>query len=146
MKLNQHIVDWKLSAESFWDFNIRVAGGVTVETFSYYGGGQIGIGGELGELSNGYSSPGNPLFFLHHANMDRLWDQWQRQDWPTRRSDISGPENQLAHPFNFFGDLPCKNITLEYEMDLLNLMPDQRYIKIRDIMDTKCGELCYTYE
>ena len=24
-------------------------------------------------------SPVDPIFFLHHANMDRLWDVWERK-------------------------------------------------------------------
>jgi len=24
------------------------------------------------------ASPSDPLFFLHHANIDRLWDRWQQ--------------------------------------------------------------------
>jgi len=32
------------------------------------------VGGTMG----GASSPADPLFFLHHANIDRIWSQWER--------------------------------------------------------------------
>ncbi len=34
----------------------------------------LAVGGTMG----GASSPADPLFFLHHANVDRLWADWQR--------------------------------------------------------------------
>jgi tyrosinase len=33
------------------------------------------IGGHMG----GAFSPNDPIFWLHHANVDRLWDLWQRR-------------------------------------------------------------------
>ncbi|KAG8732279.1 hypothetical protein FRC11_014696, partial [Ceratobasidium sp. 423] len=32
-----------------------------------------------GDLSNPSYSPNDPLFFLHHANLDRIWAKWQDQ-------------------------------------------------------------------
>lgn len=32
------------------------------------------VGGNMSTAA----SPSDPLFFLHHANIDRLWDQWQQ--------------------------------------------------------------------
>ncbi len=34
------------------------------------------VGGPGGSMS-GPTSPNDPVFFLHHANLDRLWAQWQ---------------------------------------------------------------------
>lgn len=62
--------------------------------------------------------------------MVRLWNQEQLQDLLARRRDASGPDTQFAHRFNFFDDIPDKNATIEYDMDFLNLIPDQRYVKI----------------
>jgi tyrosinase len=35
-------------------------------------------------------SPADPLFFLHHTNLDRLWWNWQLQN-STRLTEIGGP-------------------------------------------------------
>ena len=38
-----------------------------------HGGVHNAVGGDMA----GSASPSDPLFFLHHANMDRLWSVWQ---------------------------------------------------------------------
>jgi hypothetical protein len=43
-----------------------------------HGGGHFGVGGMVGEMSDMYSSPGDPLSWLHHGMLDNLWNQWQR--------------------------------------------------------------------
>ncbi|CCT73062.1 related to monophenol monooxygenase [Fusarium fujikuroi IMI 58289] len=143
-KLNQTVVDGTLEAKDFFEFDQRVQGGVSSESQGYHGGGHLAIGGSLGEMGDMYSSPGDPIFWLHHTNVDRLWDIWQRLDWPARKSDISGPDTQYAYPYDFFGDKAYKNITLAYVMDFGNLLPDRRYVTVEEAMDTR--RLCYTYE
>jgi tyrosinase len=32
-----------------------------------------------------WASPGDPIFFLHHAQLDRVWSIWQNLD-PNRRT------------------------------------------------------------
>jgi len=39
------------------------------------GGAYNGVGGFM----QAFMSPTDPIFFLHHANMDRLWDVWTRK-------------------------------------------------------------------
>ncbi|QNP63355.1 tyrosinase family protein [Streptomyces genisteinicus] len=49
------------------------------------------IGGNM-ELT---SSPNDPVFWLHHANIDRLWAQWQREHpTETYRPQSGGPPGQ----------------------------------------------------
>jgi tyrosinase len=47
------------------------------------------IGGQMGGLT---SSPTDPIFYVHHANIDRLWDAWVRSGG--RRGPIT------ANPYN----------------------------------------------
>jgi hypothetical protein len=47
----------------------------------------IAIGGTM----NSSSSPADPIFFLHHANLDRIWAEWQQKNPrsnPTNRNEI----------------------------------------------------------
>ena len=50
-------------------------------------------------MLNPVSSPGDPLFFLHHTWLDRLWAKWQEEDPETRHAEIGG--NNRAN--GFFG-------------------------------------------
>ncbi len=36
-------------------------------------------------------SPGDPVFWLHHTYLDKLWWQWQSLNLSSRLTDISGP-------------------------------------------------------
>lgn len=52
------------------DYNpICVLGGCQM-----HGLGHIYVGGEM---AAGAGSPNDPIFFMHHANIDRLWAMWQ---------------------------------------------------------------------
>ncbi|KAL4866978.1 hypothetical protein BDV12DRAFT_198707 [Aspergillus spectabilis] len=44
-----------------------------------------------GVMFNPIESNGDPIFYLHHAYLDRLWWQWQQADPGRRLSDIGGP-------------------------------------------------------
>ena len=39
-----------------------------------HGRGHLYVGGEL---ASGAGTPNDPVFFLHHANVDRIWGEWQ---------------------------------------------------------------------
>ena len=67
-------------------------------------------------------SPVDPLFFLHHANIDRIWDVWTRKQqgygYPTLPDDnpsyINGKGDLAkwrAEPFLFFHDADGKPVT-----------------------------------
>lgn len=95
------------------------------------------------QMSNTYSSPGDPLFYLHHGGLDRLWWTWQQADWPARNFTVGGPDTQWAYPYNYFGDIPYENITLATPLHFGALADD---ITVGDVMDTEGGLLCYRYK
>ena len=54
------------------------------------------------KMQNGVSSPGDPLFYLHHTWLDKIWADWQAKDKVKRVKDISGtniaPDNMIGFP------------------------------------------------
>ncbi len=56
--------------ERFRGFQLRLE--------SLHGWVHVAVGGESGEMSTA-RSPQDPLFWLHHANVDRLWARWQER-------------------------------------------------------------------
>jgi tyrosinase len=60
--------------------------------------------GPFGNMTNNLS-PIDPIFFLHHANMDRLWDVWTRKQLALGLSAKPSDADQTTYfgePFLFF--------------------------------------------
>ncbi len=60
--------------------------------------------GPYGNMTNNLS-PVDPVFFLHHANMDRLWDVWTRKQMALRLPfgpDEKDRDRFMNDPFRFF--------------------------------------------
>ena len=69
-----------------------------------------GQGHELigGEMNGGSPSPNDPMFFLHHAQVDRLWAAWQEANLASgdsarqvRFGNPGYPDEWLGPIFNF---------------------------------------------
>ncbi|KAL2109103.1 hypothetical protein VUR80DRAFT_2967 [Thermomyces stellatus] len=143
-KLTAEMTDWVLEAETFTEFDHRFQGvGIDVDGMTIHAGGHLSVGGDIGDVGNMYSSPSDPLFYLHHANLDRLWDQWQRVDFEARKADMGGPDTMFAFPWDFFGEVPYENITLETELEFKGLVEN---VKISEVMDIHAANLCIEYE
>lgn len=82
-------------------------------------------------LTNSYKWLIDPIFFLHHAQVDRLWDQWQQRQPQTRTQEFVGKDN-LGY-----------DVDLSSELDVMGL--DEREVRISDVMTTLGGSLCYRY-
>ncbi|KAI0469858.1 hypothetical protein GGR56DRAFT_684258 [Xylariaceae sp. FL0804] len=130
-----------LNATTFDDFEYMIEGdiGADMSVTSVHGGGHLGTGGDM---SNTYTSPSDPIFWLHHANIDRVWNSWQRADWETRQSEIGGGDVMGAYPFTFADEnTTYSNVTLDTVLQYDQIGDD---ITIGDVMDIET-DLCYTY-
>lgn len=82
-------------------------------------------------------SPNDPIFFLHHAQVDRLWTLWQLADPTNRTLDYSG--NGPGADF-FTG---ANTARLDDMLIFRNLLPD---VDVRTVMNTRDSALmCYYY-
>jgi tyrosinase len=88
----------------------------------------FGIGGDF----ETFTAPYNPLFFLHHTQLDRLWWLWQQRKPEERLSAYSGHNHR--HPIEM--------ASLDDKIDMRGLAPN---VRVRSVMDTEGDFLCYRY-
>ncbi|CAE6454945.1 hypothetical protein ACGC1H_004586 [Rhizoctonia solani] len=85
-------------------------------------------------------SPVDPLFFLHHNNIDRLWALWQGRN-ETRLRDYAG--NTVQGQLQTDGSRwPLASLDDMIDIGMKGFSP----IKVRDLMDTQGPTLCYKYD
>ncbi|KAF3929394.1 Tyrosinase [Dactylella cylindrospora] len=131
-----------LLAKDFYDFDKIVEGGPSFEASGVHGGGHYGIGGTLGTMGDLYVSPGDPAFWLHHANLDRVWWSWQKLKWPARKYDFGGPSCLMDY-YVPGQTQACPNVTLSQP---INLGFNHKGFTVAEIMDIESGWACYTYD
>ena len=93
--------------------------------------GHNGIGATMGAV---WGSPGDPIFFLHHAFVDRMWRKWQIKD-DRRVRQITGcisPDGQACNP-----------LTLDTRLSSMGLKEDR---VVSDILDINNNLICYLYD
>ncbi|KAJ9143377.1 Tyrosinase central domain containing protein [Pleurostoma richardsiae] len=83
-----------------------------------------------------FSAPNDPIFFLHHAQVDRLWWIWQQRDTETRLKEFHGP----AEDFRFHEDPSASS-----KADVLPMAGLAEDRTVEDVMDAAGGFLCYRY-
>jgi tyrosinase len=117
-----------------------------------HAGGHLGTGGLMGSVPN---SPGDPLFFLHHAFIDLLWWKWQVQDLDTRLIAIGG-NNQpnstdicssdgetcpTAAILDYDGD-DGNTTTLNHVLWMMDIYPN---VTAADVMSPNSSTVCLEY-
>ena len=99
-------VEYVLEQPDYTAFAFALEGVPNFSQPNIHGSGHFGVGGALGTMGNQYNSPGDPIFYLHHGNLDHeLW-QWQQKDLKTRLKQVGGP----MEPFDYGGT----NVTLDF--------------------------------
>ncbi|CAI4211725.1 unnamed protein product [Parascedosporium putredinis] len=113
----------------YWD-ETREAGNFIKSTIFESGLGFGGFGSDLkgciedgpfANLTNALASPGDPVFYVHHAWVDKIWWDWQEADLDNRMYAIGGPSFQS--PDIGFPEVP-------------GIIPD---INISKVMDTRAA-------
>ena len=56
----------------------------------------VWIGGTMASIP---TAPADPIFWLNHANVDRLWDLWQKKN-PGKNPDLTGPD-AIMDPWSY---------------------------------------------
>jgi len=90
-------------------------------------------------MSDIFNSINDPVFYLHHANIDRIWAIWQEKNLDRLR-DAEGGAPSVSSP----SKVP---IHLNSTIWMGFAAPDRA---VREIMDTQnrdnAGILCYKYD
>ncbi|KAL4971058.1 tyrosinase family protein [Aspergillus stella-maris] len=115
--------------------------------------GHFGVGGTMRDV---VASPGDPLFFLHHTNLDRLWWEWQSANLSSRLYAISGTnipdqtyldENDFEFPSaalrDYDGD--AGNVTtLNHVLWMGGVVPNATVGEVMDLHgERNCAEYVY---
>lgn len=96
----------------------------------------------------------DPIFFLHHTNLDRLWTQWQSRD-VARLTTMGGPLVAPETPFGdaqpsflgvdafvpYFGD-NGNTTTLNHSMWMAGIVEN---ITVADAMNVENEGMCIEY-
>ncbi|KAE9964858.1 hypothetical protein BLS_008014 [Venturia inaequalis] len=79
-----------LKEKDYFDMIMAMSKTPTTSIPKKFGVHSIGHSGPGGEEADFWSSPNDPIFPVHHTNLDRVWDMWQNQS-PDNLYAINGP-------------------------------------------------------
>ncbi|KAK4233430.1 Di-copper centre-containing protein [Achaetomium macrosporum] len=123
-----------LGQNNIADFQLTMQGIPGSGNIGVHGGGHYTIGGDPAD--DVFSSPGDPVFYLHHGMIDLTWWVWQMLDFKHRRNQISGTQSLLNQPLS-------ANVTLDDTVDLYYTGGGP--ITMRELMSVNEGPFCYNY-
>jgi tyrosinase len=99
--------------------------------------GHLSIGGDPG--GDFFVGTSDPLFYLHHGEVDRVYWTWQNHGLPERWSAVAGTVTMRNEP-------PSRNGTLDDVIDVGHLGPQARLGELTSTMGGFGGLFCYLYK
>ncbi len=121
---NKDVVDKVLSATGIAEFQDWLG-------TPHAGGHNAGSG----QLNDFFASPVDPTFYLHHAQIDRVWALWQAED-EERRGTFNGTST-LGNPVG---------VTPEVDGDtVMSFGVVGGNVTLREVADPMAGRYCYIY-
>ncbi|KAG9230699.1 putative tyrosinase [Amylocarpus encephaloides] len=130
---DKNVTDLITDKNNIADFQTTMQGNFATGEYGVHTGGHFTIGGDPG--GDIFTSPGDPTFYLHHAQIDRAWWIWQNQD-PAGRRNVVGDTITLNN------NPASRDATLD---DLVNLGVNAPDITLRNLASTTAGTFCYIY-
>jgi len=123
-----------LNQTQFWAMSNEMDYSSVGAPAGIHGAGHKGVGGEMANI---WSAANDPLFYMHHAQLDHVWWLWQTQG-AGRVKEIGGP----IFP-NGTG-----TVTEDYVLEMFPFIGENAIIhQVLDVANTdNTGFLCYTYE
>ncbi|SMQ51023.1 unnamed protein product [Zymoseptoria tritici ST99CH_3D7] len=83
-----------------------------------------------------FGAPNDPVFWLHHTQVDRLWWLWQQQEPDTRLKQFGGPTRDFRYTDGGNGS------SLQDNLPMAGLFGEQ---SVAEVMNAENGILCYRY-
>jgi tyrosinase len=133
------IINGILGEEKFVDFELRLEN-------VPHGSIHSAVGGQMGDMGPS-SSPNEPLFFLHHAQIDRLWWLWQQENPSVRNSEYEGVR-ELGPGARGRPLQPGEEAPVDIPASIDDILPFMRLaddVPVSALMTTENDLMCYTY-
>ncbi len=111
-------------SEGYFEFEDRIEG--TIHNAIHWS-----LRGEMASKS----AANDPIFWLHHVQLDRLWWKWQLERPDTRFTDYEGISLNTSAGRK-------KEARLGDTLEFLDLWKD---IRVSEVMKTEGSVLCYRY-
>lgn len=124
-----------------WEFETLMQGRQGEPELGVHGGGHYAMGGDPGR--DVFVSPGEPLFWSHHANIDRVWWMWQMLDPETRVGNVSTAIRGSLTLNDIYE--PHGNGTLT-DLQNVGFVQAGLQVELGALLDNTAGILCTVYE